>query len=107
MSAKRANSTALAFLFPTCHNLGMLTRSPLSFKVQCTACYGIEIWKLERIVRVLSEIPAAGVPVKLPPDFDIEHIAEQFIAHSKRISCPGCGKTGTLDVYRILPPGMM
>jgi hypothetical protein len=77
----------------------MLTQPSLSFRVWCSACYGAEIWRLERIVRVLT---VAG---KLPPssESDIELIAELFSAHSKNISCPGCAKIGTISVCRIVP----
>jgi len=84
----------------------MVTKSPLSFKIYCSNCYGTEIWKLERIAHALSGIPGTGVLSPLPPTPDIEHIAEQFILHCKQMLCPGCGKTGTLVVSRIVVPGM-
>jgi len=80
------------------YNDGMTEQSPLAFNVQCTACYGTEVWKLGRITRLLK---TAG---KLPPEFesDIEFIAEQFTAHCKELVCPGCEKKGVLTVQRIV-----
>jgi hypothetical protein len=75
------------------------TQSPLSFRVWCSACYGVEIWRLERIVHVLN---VAG-KLSSPNESDIELVAEQFIAYSKHILCPGCGKTGTVTVNRVVP----
>ena len=74
-------------------------QSPLSFKVRCTACYGMEIWTLGHISRLLID---AG---KLPPSSttDIEFIAEQFIAYQKHILCPDCNRTDVLIVQRIMP----
>jgi hypothetical protein len=73
--------------------------SPLSFKVECAACYGMSIWTLGHISRLLTAIG------KLPPErkSDIEFIAEQFIVHCKRILCPDCNKTDVLMVQRIVP----
>ena len=70
----------------------------LAFRVQCAACYGTEIWKLGRIVRVLT---AAG---KLPPEFesDIELIAEQFTDHCKQLVCPSCDKKNVLTAQRVI-----
>jgi len=81
------------------HNRYMSEQSLLSFKVWCSACYGTEIWRLGRITRLLT---AAGI---LPPssESDIEWIAEQFTVHCKEITCPDCGKKGTLTVRRIDP----
>jgi len=75
----------------------MAIRSALVFKVLCSACYGEEIWQLNRITRTLT---AAD---KLPPgsESDIEFVAEQFIAHSKQMICAGCGKTGLITVFRV------
>jgi hypothetical protein len=81
----------------------MSTTHQLSFRVSCAACYGVEIWKLNRIVRVLSKIPDANMPAELPPDFDLDFLAEQFVKFSKQISCPGCGKIGTLQTVRTFP----
>ena len=69
----------------------------LTFKVLCSACYGEEIWRLNRIVRTLT---AAG---ELTPadEANIEYIAEQFIAYSKHMVCVGCGKTGLITVFRV------
>jgi len=80
------------------YNDVMLERLPLAFNVQCTACYGAEVWKLGRITRLLT---AAG---KLPPGFEsnIEFIAEQFMAHCKQIVCPSCEKKGVLTAQRIV-----
>ena len=78
------------------------TKSPLSFKVECKACYGMEIWSLGRIAGILT---ANG---QLPPthytdvETDVEFVAEQFIAHHKKIYCPGCNKLGVLTVRRIV-----
>ena len=83
----------------------MIAQPPLTFRVYCTNCYGTEIWKLDRIARVLSEIPATGIQSPLPPEPDIEKIAKQFTAYNKQVTCPGCGKTGTLTVSRITLPG--
>ena len=75
----------------------MPTPPSLVFKVLCSACYGGEIWRLNRISRTLT---AAG---KLPPGYesDIEFIAEQFIEHSKHMICAGCGKEGLITVFRV------
>jgi len=77
----------------------MFEHSSLSFQVWCSACYGTEIWQLERIARSLT---AAGL---LPPSSepDIEWIAELFTAHCKVITCTGCAKRGTLTVRRVEP----
>ena len=99
-------SRTLAFAARMCHNGDMIMQSSLTFKIYCTNCYGTEIWKLDRIARMLSKIPATGVQSPLPPEPDIERIAEQFTAYNKQITCPGCGKTGTLTVSRLQPPGM-
>jgi hypothetical protein len=90
----------LVFLTLMCYNQRMLKSSPLSFRVQCSACYGIEVWRLERITRVLNE---AG---KLPPpphESEIELIAQEFILYSKKLHCPGCGKVGAITVQRVVP----
>jgi len=73
--------------------------SPLSFNIRCTACYGTEVWTLRHISRLLI---AAG---KLPPTSttDIELIAEQFIAHHKKILCPHCNRINVLIVQRVEP----
>ena len=75
----------------------MIKQSALVFKVLCSACYGEEIWQLNRITRTLK---AAD---ELPPgsESDIEFIAEKFIAHSKQMLCAGCGKTGLITVFRV------
>jgi hypothetical protein len=76
----------------------MQKQSPLSFRVQCSACFGAEVWRFERIARLLKEVG------KMPPsESEIELIAREFIAHSKNILCPGCGKTGFITVQRIEP----
>jgi ribosomal protein S27E len=74
-------------------------QSPLSFKVECAACYGMSIWTLGHIARLLTEIN------KLPPErkSDIEFVAEQFSAHCKRIRCPDCNKLDVLRVQRVVP----
>ena len=81
------------------HNHGMITPPSLVFKVHCSACYGEELWRLNRIIRTLT---AAG---ELTPEdeSDIEFVAERFIAYSKRMVCVGCGKTGLISVFRVVP----
>jgi len=71
---------------------------PLSFRVECSACHGMEIWTLGRIARLLTaagQLPAASTS-------DVELIAEQFIAYHKHILCPACNKTGVLTVRRVV-----
>ena len=72
-------------------------QSPLSFRVECTGCHGMETWTLGRISRLLTT--AGRLP--LTSASDIEFIAEQFIAYHKHIACPGCNKTNVLIVRRI------
>ena len=75
----------------------MITQSPLAFKVLCSACYGTEIWQLNRIVRTLT---IAGELLS-ENESDIEFIAQRFVAHSKQMLCSGCGKSGLITVFRI------
>jgi len=75
----------------------MSEQLPLSFRVQCTACYGTEVWHFGRILRSLI---AAGIPLS-PDESDIEFVAEQFVAYSKQICCPACEKIGMIAVHRI------
>jgi len=82
----------------------MIKESPLSFQVYCSACYGTEIWHLERITRLLIAAKVLLPPTDDPPPLpepDIELIAELFIAHCKKIPCTGCAKKGMLTVQRI------
>jgi len=77
----------------------MTTNFPLTFRVHCRACYGAEIWHLERIVHTLTN---AGVLSPLP-ETDVERVAELFITHSEQVACATCGKTKVLLVHRVKP----
>jgi len=74
----------------------MTTPPSLTFRVSCTACYGAELWHLERIVHALKD---AGV--LSPDETDVKKIAQLFIDHSEQIACSGCGKTNVLLVQRV------
>ena len=67
----------------------------LSFEVRCSACYGSEMWRHGKIIRLLT---AAG---KWTESSDIEHVAKQFIENHKHIACTSCNRINVLSVKRV------